>query len=179
VGVGASSGPPPDRYDSLIRHLQAGREVPLQPRPRRRFGLGIHQVARPIVTAALAFVVAWIGAIAVTDYVRYGVVDTWEGPTTTVESGHRLADCPNVPFLEDVYFPAWIRFDGQVFGWTERTTPIGPDSVGRSYTATRYRHGDLELFRVDNSPEGRAGRQVMVRQGTSSAGAVYRATDCG
>ncbi|MEX2183805.1 MAG: hypothetical protein WEC14_05120 [Chloroflexota bacterium] len=141
--------------------------------------MDIHHVARPIVIAALVVAVVWIGAIAVTDYVRYGVVDTWDGPTTTVVSGHRLPDCPSVPFLEDVYFPAWIRFEGRVFQWTDRTTPIGPDSVGRSYTETGYRHGDLELFRVDNSPEGRAGRQMMIRQGTSSAGAIYLVTDCG
>lgn len=167
-----------DRYDSLIRHLQAGREIPVRPRPRRRLGLDIHPSAGQLVLAAMLVAVIWIGAITITDFVRYGVVDTWQGPTGTVQSGLRLSDCPDVEFVEDVYFPAWIRFEGRLYVWSGRITPIGPDGIGRAYSETGYRHGDLELFRVDNSPDGRAGRQMMVRQGTSSAGAIYLVSDC-
>jgi hypothetical protein len=152
--------------------------MPVRPRPRRTFGLDIHPSAGKMVVGAIIVVLVWFAAIAVTDWYRYGRVDTWEGPDATVQSGLRLAGCPDIVFQEDVYFPAWIRFEGRVFRWTERGTPVGPDSVGSSYLATGYRLGDLELFRIANNPEGRAGNQIMIRQGTSDVGAVYVVTDC-
>lgn len=118
-------------------------------------------------------------AVFVTDQLRLGRVDTWAGPDASVQSGLRLAGCPEVSFQEDVYFPSWVRFDGKVFRWTDAGSPIGPNSVGTAYVASGYTLGDLQLFRVTNSLEGRAGRQVMVRQGTSPVGANYVLADCG
>lgn len=167
-----------DRYDALLRHLQAGREIPVQPRTRAPLGLDIHPSAGKIVLAAIAIIVVWFAAIAVTDWLRYDRVDTWDGPDATVQSGLRLAGCPDIVFREDVYFPAWVRFEGKVFRWTDRVAPIGPNSVGKSFEATGYTLGDLELFRVTNSTEGLAGRQIMIRQGTSPVGALFVVTDC-
>jgi hypothetical protein len=131
------------------------------------------------VLVVLIVVVGWLGAIVVTDWVRQGVVDTWAGPDTTVQSGLRLDGCLDIAFREDVYFPSWVRFEGRVYRWGDLLAPIGPNSIGRAFIATGYRHGDLELFRIENDPEGRAGNKIMLRQGDSPAGAVYVVSDCG
>lgn len=167
-----------DRYEALLRHLQAGREIPIRPRPRRTFGLDIHPSAGKVVLGAIIAVIVWFGAIAVTDWLRYDRVDTWEGPDATVQSGLRLAGCPDIIFREDVYFPAWIRFEGGVFRWTDSGAPVGPNSIGKSYLETGYTLGDLELFRIANSIDGQEGRRIMIRQGESPVGAIYVVTDC-
>ena len=167
-----------DRYDALLRHLQAGREIPVRPQPKRSFALDIHPSAGKIVLAAIVVVIVWFGAIAVTDWIRYDRVDTWEGPDASVQSGLRLPGCPQIIFREDVYFPAWIRYDGKVYRWTDRGAPIGPNSVGVSYLESGYRLGDLELFLMISSLEGGEGDQIMLRQGESPVGAVFVVTDC-
>ena len=166
-----------DRYDALLRHLQAGREIQIQPR-RRTFGLDIQPSAGKVALGALILAVIWLGAITVTDFLRFGRVDTWAGPDDAVQSGLRLAGCPQISFVEDVYFPAWLRFDGRVYSWTDSGRPIGPDSVGSAYLETGYTLGDLVLLRMMDEPEGRDGDRVLVRQGTSMVGAVYAVTDC-
>ena len=163
----------------MLRHLQAGREIPIQPRRPRFGGLDIHPSAGKVVLVAIIVAVAWILAINVTNYLRQDRVDTWTGPDATVQSGLRLAGCPEVAFLEDVYFPSWIRFEGKVFRWADNLLPIGSNSVGKSYLPTGYRNGDLELLRIASNPEGRAGNEILVRQGTAMAGAVYVKSDCG
>ncbi len=167
-----------DRYEALIRHLQAGHELPV-PSRRRSFGVDIHPSAGRIVIVALVVAAIWLGAIAVTDWVRQGRVDTWAGPDGSVQSGLRLEGCPDLVFREDVYFPSWIRFRGEIFQWGDSLTPIGPNSVPRSFEETGYALGDLRLYFVHNSPEGRAGEHVMIRQGDSPAGAIYVRTACG
>ena len=151
----------------------------MQPRPRRSFGFDIDASAGRIVLAVVIAAIVWLGAIVVTDYVRQGVVDTWTGPDATVQSGLRLDGCPSITFREDVYFPSWVRFEGRVFRWADLLAPIGPDSIGDAFLQTGFRNGDLELFRVANDPEGRAGNKVMLRQRESPAGAIYVVSDCG
>jgi len=168
-----------DRYEALLRHLQAGRELPVPVRRRRAFGLDIHPSAGRLVLVALIAAAVWLAAIFVTDYIRESTVDTWVGPDSSVQSGQRLLGCPDVTFREDVYFPTWVRFEGKVFRWADILTPIGPNSVGQSFRETGYQNGDLRLYLVDNNPEGRAGNQVMIRQGESPAGAIYVIADCG
>ena len=87
-----------DRYDALLRHLQAGREIPVQPRQRTPLGLDIHPSAGKVVLGAVVILVLWFAAIAVTDWLRYDRVDTWAGPDATVTSGLRLAGCPDIVF---------------------------------------------------------------------------------
>jgi hypothetical protein len=166
-----------DRYDALLRHLQAGQELPI-PKRRRTFGLDIHPTAGKLVVAALIVAAIWLGTITVTDWLRAGRVDTWTGPTTTVQSGQRLDGCSGAAFREDVYFPNWIRFEGQTFLWADRNLPIGPNSVGEAYLETGYTLGELQLYRVANTIEGRAGAELMIRQGGSPAGAIYALADC-
>jgi hypothetical protein len=171
--------PERDRYDALLRHLQAGREIAVQPRPRRSLGIQIDASAGRILLAAAVVLVVWFAAIAITDQIRQRTVDTWTGPDASVQSGLRLEGCPDIVFREDVYFPSWVRFEGRIFRWADLLAPIGPNSVGVSFLSTGYRNGDLELFRVLNDPEGRAGNKIMLRQGDSPAGAIYVAADCG
>ena len=132
-----------------------------------------------MIVVILVIVASWLAAIAVTDWFRQGQVDTWVGPDATVQSGLRLDGCPDITFRENVYFPSWIRFGGHVFRWDDSLTPIGPNSVPGSFEETGYSHGDLWLYLVHNNPEGRAGNQVMIRQGDSPAGAIYVKADCG
>jgi hypothetical protein len=148
-------------------------------RSKRTFGVDIHPSFGKLITAALVVAAAWLGAIVVTDYVRQGRVDTWTGPDATVQSGLRLDGCPDIVFRENVYFPSWVRFEGGVFRWADRLTPIGPNSVPTSFEETGYANGDLRLYRVLNNPAGRAGEEVMIRQGESPAGAIYVKSDCG
>ena len=168
-----------DRYDTLLRHLQAGREIQVQPRRRGPLGLDIHPSARTVVLIALVVVVVWFAAIAVTDWLRRDVVDTWVGPDQTVTSGQSLTGCPDLSFDEDVYFPDWIRFDGRLYRWADERTPIGTVSFDDRFGRTGYTLGDLELFRIIDSPDGIEGRRIMVRQGDSIVGAIYLLSDCG
>lgn len=163
----------------MLRHLQAGREIPVQPTRRRSLALDIHPSAGKVLLVALVVVVTWIVAVNVTDLLRQGRVDTWTGPDATVQSGLQLAGCPAIAFREDVYFPSWIRFEDSVFRWSDTLLPIGSTSIGRSIEVTGYHNGDLELFRILNTPEGREGNQILLRQGRAPAGAIYTKTDCG
>jgi hypothetical protein len=174
----AFEGRTDDRYDALLRHLQAGHELPVVPR-RRGLDLDIHPTFGKLLIVVGVVVVTWLAAIAVTDWIRKGEVHTWIGPTDTVQSGLRLDGCPDIPFREDVYFPSWVRFEGKVFRWDDSARPIGPNSVGTSYLDTEYRHGDLRLYRVMNDQEGQKGNLIMLRQGEAPAGAIYAVTDCG
>jgi hypothetical protein len=167
-----------DRYDALLRHLQAGHELPVV-RAKRSFGVDIHPSFGRLILVALLVAAAWLGAIAVTDWLRQGRVDTWTGPDASVQSGLRLDGCPDIVFRENVYFPSWVRFEGKLFRWADSLTPIGPNSVPTSFEETGYVNGDLRLYRVHNNPEGRAGNQVMIRQGDAPAGAIYVIADCG
>jgi hypothetical protein len=171
--------PGQDRYDALLRHLQAGHEIPIQPRRRGLQRLDIHPSAGKVALIAVVVAIVWMGAIQVFDYLRQDRVDTWTGPDATVQSGLRLPGCPSIPFEEDVYFPSWVRFEGKVYRWNDQLFPIGSGSIGKSFLETGYRNGDLELFRIANNPDGRAGKQILLRQGESPAGAVYVLTDCG
>jgi hypothetical protein len=171
--------PERDRYDSLLRHLQAGREIPIQRRRSAWRDLDIHPSAARIVFLAIGIAIVWLLAVFVTDQMRLGRIATWDGPDSTVQSGLRLDGCPIVGFTEDVYFPAWVRLDGHLYRWANQSAPIGPDSVGVSYTDTGYHHDDLQLYRIISSQDGREGKRIMMRQGGSPAGAIYViADDC-
>lgn len=146
----------------------------LERRRRRSFGLDIHPIAARILVAAIVVAIVWVVGIALTDVVRQRVVDTWEGPDATVQSGLILEGCPAIAFEEDVYLPSWVRFEGQVYRWADLNVPIGTRSIGDTFLPTGYRHDDLELFRVAARTD-----QVMIRQGEAIVGAIYLASSCG
>jgi hypothetical protein len=171
--------PDRDRYDSLLRHLRAGREMELEQRRRRTFGLDIHPIAARLVLAAIVIAVVWMLGIVATDLVRQRVVDTWDGPDASVQSGLLLDGCPVIEFEEDVYLPSWVRFEGRTYRWADLSVPIGSSSIGTTYVPTGYRHDDLELFTVTGTDAVRSGEQVMIRQGDAFVGAIYLASSCG
>jgi hypothetical protein len=163
-----------DRYESLLRHLQAGREIPLPEKKRRgRLGLDIHPVAKWVVALALVVTAGWFIAIAARDYMRVNQVDTWSGPDQTVQSGLNRPGCVTAGFTGDQYFPAWIRFEGKLYTWSGLSTPIGRIPDPDSFVWTGYQRDTLRLYRMQNSPDGREGKRVMVRQGEEVAGAIY------
>ncbi len=163
-----------DRYDSLLRHLQAGRELPIQPRRSTRLPeVHIHRVGPRLLLVAAIVAAVWIGAIVVTDRLRAERVDTWTGPDATVQSGLRLAGCDLPTFPEDSYFPGWIRYDGRVYRWADLSAPVSAASIPSTYEPTGYALGSLDLYLIDSSESGRNRERIMIRNGQADAGAVY------
>lgn len=166
-----------DRYASLLHTLHAGRELPLQPRPAGR-RLRWHPIAGKLVWAALIGLLAYVAVTTGLSLWREARVDTWAGPDASVTSGQKLADCPLAGSVRDDLFPSWIRFDAKVYLLTDTIRPMGvvPDS---DYPNTGFRLGSMALFRVDNSPDGKAGRIMAVKLAPSGVGRVFLlAPDC-
>lgn len=163
-----------DRYDSLLRHLQAGRQLPLEPRASRRLPrLDVHRVGLRILAIAAVVAALWIGAIVVNDRLREGQIDAWSGPDATVRSGASLAGCDLGAPPVDTVFPGWIVYEGRVYRWADLSAPITDSSIPDSYLPTDYRLGDLRLYLIESSQSGRDLERILVRNGTANAGAVY------
>ena len=99
-------------------------------------------------------------------------VDTWSGPDATVTSGQRLDGCPAASEFRDPIFPAWVRFEGAIYGGTPAIRPVG-SNLDNAYPVTGYRLGSLSLMRVANTPEGQAGRQILLKLDSSLTGQLY------
>lgn len=166
-----------DRYSSLLHTLHAGQELPLQSRRRGR-RLAWHPIAGKLVLATVVGVMLWIAITTGLALWRDARVDTWSGPDGSVTSGQKLADCPLAGTVRDDLFPSWIRFDGKVYLLTNTIRPMGfePDA---DFPGTGYSHGSMTLFRVASTPDGLAGRIIVVKLDTSAVGQVFRLTpDC-
>lgn len=166
-----------DRYSSLLHALHAGRELPLQPR-RRGLRLAWHPIAGKLLWLAVVGVLLYLGITTGLALWREGRVDTWTGPDASVTSGQRLADCPLAGAVRDDLFPSWIRFDGKVYLLTDTIRPMGfePDA---DFPATGYSNGSMTLYRVAGTPDGLAGRIIVVKLATSAVGQVFRQNpDC-
>jgi hypothetical protein len=161
-----------DRYDRLLRHLQAGREIALERSRGERWDW--HPVAGKIVIAAVVVIAVYLIATAVMGYLRDQRVDTWTGPDATVTSGQRLDGCPSFFRLEHPVFPAWIRFDGGVFQRTDQIVPVGATNIGTSYIESGYRHDDFVLYTVHVPGLGEPGSRIAVRKGSAAAAEIYR-----
>ena len=74
-----------DRYSSLLRTLQAGRELPLQDR-RRGLRIAWHPIAGTLLRAVLIGVVLYLGVTTGLRLWRDSRVDAWTGPDATVTS---------------------------------------------------------------------------------------------
>jgi len=170
-----SSGP--DRYSSLLHTLRAGREIAVQPRTRQR--LEWHPVAAKMLIAAAVLVAAYL--VATTGYrlLRERSLDTWAGPDATVQSGQRLDGCPLANVRDyDAAYPNWVRFGGAVFIATGFSRPFG-SNADNAYTPTGYHLNELELWRVANTPDGRAGRAVLLKLRDNPIGQLFVASpDC-
>lgn len=158
-----------DRYDSLLRHLRAGR--PPTPELRKeRFQW--HPVAARVAAVAIVAVVGWGLLLTGLAVWREFNVETWSGPDQSVTSGQRLPGCTADLSFRDGIFPTWVRFEGSVFRAAARNRPVGtlPDA---NYPATGYRLGDLELFRILNTPQGRAGDHILLKIVNVETGELY------
>jgi hypothetical protein len=166
-----------DRYSSLLRTLQAGKELPWQQQGRRR-RLAWHPIAGKLLRVLAVGVLLYIAVTAALGIWRDSRVDTWAGPDATVSSGQRLADCPLVGSVRDDLFPNWIRFSGVVYRLTDTIRPMG-FQADPDFPSTGYSLGSMTLYRVLNTPEGQSGDIVAVKLHNSAVGRVYRATrDC-
>ena len=171
-----------DRYSSLVRVLRAGREIPLQPRPRRRLAflddLAWNPVATRLAIVVLVLVLAAVGAKLGGDWVRERSVATWTGPTGTVTSGQRLDTCPDVNAIAQVEtYPNWLRYGGRLYLRTDTVRPGLIDGV--SYVDSGYRLDHLFLVLLENTAAGRARQEIMVWSDGAMAGYAYHeATGC-
>ncbi len=105
-------------------------------------------------------------------------MDTWAGPDAAVTSGQKLEGCPAAADFRDPIFPAWVRFEGAVYGGTPAIRPVGSNR-DNAYPVTGYRLGSISLLRVANTPEGQAGGMILLKLDSSLTGQVYvRLPDC-
>ena len=163
-----------DRYSTLLNALRAGREIRVTGRTPE--GFRWHPIARKLLVLALACVAAYLLVTVASRIWRESHSDTWSGPDQSVSSGQLLAGCAATMSRDDPVFPVWIRFRGGVFVATGYSRPFPSDPTG-SYEQTAYHlerfGGGLELWRVLNTPDGLAGRQVILRLRGQEVGALY------
>jgi hypothetical protein len=160
-----------DRYASLVRVLQAGREIPLAPRRRRRLGFPAELAWNPIGTKLVLVVAAallvLVGIKLGGDWLRERSVATWDGPTAGVDS------CPAADGLASVEtYPNWLRYGGRLYLRTDDTRPGLIDGV--SYLDSGYHLDNVRLVLLDNTPDGRARQEVMLWSEGAMAGYIYR-----
>jgi hypothetical protein len=165
-----------DRYDSLLRHLRAGREVPLE-RPGRRETLDWHPIAGKLVIAALVIAGMYIAVSTVVNIIRENRVDQWTGPDTSVTSGQKLDTCPSLYHADNPVFPDWIRFQGAIFQQLDAVVPVGDTNIGTSYLDTGYTLDKMRIYTVENPGLGPKGSRIVVRLGNAPGSEVYRKVD--
>ena len=161
-----------DRYDRLLRHLQAGREISLEKPRRERWDW--HPVAGRLILVALVVAALYVAGTTGLSIWREQRVDTWSGPDATVTSGQRLEGCPAFIRLNSPVFPAWIRYDGGLFQRADAAVPVGATNLGTSYRETGYTHDDLRILTVHVPGLGPAGSRIAVRKGGAPAAEIYR-----
>jgi hypothetical protein len=162
-----------DRYDGLLRHLRAGREI--QPQPRGRLSLDWHPIARRMLLAIGLGVAVYLAITWAASLVRDVTVETWQGPPgMTVQSGQQLESCPAIAAPPNPVFPRWIRYDGAVFQRADRAIPVGPVPDPANYVDSGYTLGSMRLYEVRLAGIGPPGSRLLVRNLSAPAGEVYR-----
>jgi hypothetical protein len=160
-----------DRYASLLRALQAGRELPIGRRE------GVHYVWHPIawrlVRIALLLVAAWLVARVGFGILRENSVYTWSGPDASVRSGQRLEGCAPVNVLDDDVYPTWVRFEGAIYKMTGLKRPVPAPTLENGYRQTGYSLGSVLLLTVEREPTGTAGRHVVLLDPVADVGELY------
>ncbi len=166
---------PGDRWNHLVRALRAGREIPLETETR------VHVAWNPIfwrLIAAIAAGVVLYGVLRVGgDWLRQQRVDTWSGPSATVQSGQQLAGCAAVDGVHDEVYPSWLRVDATVYVLTDAIRPVVKPDVGQTtYTESGYTLGALRLLYDEDTPLGVQRAYVLVYSPPAIAARVYQAT---
>jgi hypothetical protein len=166
-----------DRYATLLRSLQAGRELPVY-RRGGRLAIDWHPVLWTLIKVAAVVIVAYVALRVGTQWWREGRVVTWDGPDATVQSGVRLADCPSVDRIRVEDFPSWVQFEGSIYRYTGDMRPyLGPETPG--FTQTPYSSEAMRLALIENTPDGRARDTILVWLQGALAGIEYaRVPEC-
>ena len=162
-----------DRYGSLLRTLQAGRELPIGS-PQR-----VHDEWNPIfgrlIVAVIVIVVAWFALRAGVTIWRDNTTDTWAGPDATVQSGQRLEACLPVNILHDDAFPTWIRYQGAVFAMANARRPVAAVTAENGYQETGYTNDSRLLLRMLDPVTGSPRQdQVLIYDPRADTGELYR-----
>ena len=165
---------PGDRWNHLVRALRAGREIPLETESR------VHVGWNPIfwrLLAAIAAGVVLYGALRVGgDWMRQQRVDTWSGPSATVQSGQQLAACAAVDGVHDDVYPSWLRIDATVYVLTDAIRPVPAPEVGQTtYTESGYALGAMRLLYDQDTAQGIQRAYVLVYAPPAIAARVYQA----
>lgn len=167
-----------DRYAALLRSLQAGREVQLV-RPGARIRVEWHPILRTLILVTIAVLVLWFGAWAGLDWIRRGQLTTWTGPDATVQSGQVLQGCPIVDAIDNPVFPSWVRWNGSIYRYSGWKRPFMGIDQTAGFSESGYRTGDLHLYLIENTPDGKARDNVLLWFEGGIAGVEYaRTPDC-
>jgi hypothetical protein len=162
-----------DRYGSLLRTLQAGRELPIGSAQRARYEW--HPLFWRLIAAVIIVVIVWFALRAGVTIWRDNTTDIWAGPDATVLSGQRLEDCPPVNILHDDAFPTWIRFQGTVFALANARRPVAAVTAENGYQATGYTNDSRLLLRMLDPATGSARPdQLLIYDPRASVGELYR-----
>ncbi len=148
-----------DRFSALLRVLQGGQQLPIEPR-RRIDDVDWERVRWIVFKVALGLAVLFgLGLVGYSIW-RDAKVDTWSGPDASVQSGQRLRDCLVVNRLPaDETLPSWVRFEGAVYRRGRTSRALDDTSVGvTGYPETGYSLGPARLLL---GPEG-SGQLLMV-----------------
>jgi len=157
-----------DRYDSLLRHLRGGRPPAPELKKQR---IQWHPVAARLAALMIVILGGWLLLLGGIALARELGTETWSGPDQSVVSGQRLSGCAADLSFRDPIFPTWVRFEGSVFRAASRNRPVTLPNT--AYPATGYRLGDLEMFRILNTPQGQAGDQILLKIVNVETGEVY------
>lgn len=166
-----------DRYASLLRVLQAGRELPVGRARGIRYAW--HPIAGRLVRLAIVSVSVFAIARVAGTIMRDDAIDTWSGPDASVQSGQRLAGCAPVNVLHDEVYPTWLRYGGNVYRLAGARRPVAAPTVENGYGVTGYTLGSMMLLTIENTPDGRARDALLMYDGRSPAGELFvREPDC-
>jgi hypothetical protein len=131
-------------------------------------------LVRAIVVVAIAYLAVTTGL----NLWREQRVDTWSGPDATVTSGQRREGCPAASDFRDPIFPAWVRFEGAIYGGTPAIRPVGAN-LDNAYPVTGYHLDSISLLRAPVTPGGQAGAMILLKLDSSLTGQVYaRLPEC-
>jgi len=162
-----------DRYSSLVRALQAGREVPVG--RTRSMPLEWHPIFRRLVLVAVAMAIAVVVVVNVHERWRAGLVEDWTGPGPLVQSGQRLDGCAATAAISHATMPVWVRYGGSVYVLTDARWALGNE--GRpgetSLFETGYSLAEKRILLIDEPAAGAAPTSLVVARPPAYGGGLY------
>jgi hypothetical protein len=170
-----------ERYDRLLRRLQAGHELDLT-RPARTWpGLpSIHPSFWHVIAVVVLVAAGWVIVANVVAIDRSRSVQTWTGPAPTVTSGVTLDGCTAATATPaSDTFPSWVRLGDRLYAATGATWPIGLDpETSTTYPPTGHALDGLRLHQV--AIGGTLDEELLlVRLQPAPTGRLYRhAPEC-